>query len=130
MLHWQRLAEARAILHRIRVRDLYKSVDFKVFPWHCKGELKKVFTPEAVVAAFKKLYRECKVLKDASPHLSELAHVAEEDADALGPEHVIIDHAPRHHGMQDRNPLDFVKFYSKHNPNRELILSDQCRTHH
>ncbi|KAH9887730.1 HD-domain/PDEase-like protein [Cubamyces lactineus] len=113
-----RLAEAQAILHRIRVRDLYKSVDFKVFPWHCKAQLKKVFTPEAVVAAFKKLYRECKVLKDASPHLSELAHVAEEDADALGPEHVIIDQAPRHHGMQDRNPLDFVKFYSKHNPNQ------------
>ena len=82
------------------------------------------------MAAFKKLYRECKVLKDASPHLSELAHVAEEDADALGPEHVIIDHAPRHHGMQDRNPLDFVKFYSKHNPNRESILSYQCRTLH
>ncbi|KAI0333467.1 hypothetical protein GY45DRAFT_1352233 [Cubamyces sp. BRFM 1775] len=113
-----RLADAQAILHRIRVRDLYKSVDFKVFPWHCKAQLKKIFTPEAVVAAFKKLYRECKVLKDASPHLSELAHVAEEDADALGPEHVIIDQAPRHHGMQDRNPLDFVKFYSKHNPNQ------------
>ncbi|KAI8984880.1 HD-domain/PDEase-like protein [Trametes punicea] len=109
-----RLAEAQAILHRIRVRDLYRSVDFKVFPWHCMAKLKEVFTPESVVNGFKKLYR----LKHASPELKKLMEVNEEDANALGPEHVIIDLTARHHGMQDLNPLDYVKFYSKHNPNK------------
>ncbi|OSD01974.1 HD-domain/PDEase-like protein [Trametes coccinea BRFM310] len=115
-----RLAEAQAILHRVRVRDLYSSVDFKVFPWHCKSKLKEVFTPESVVNGFKRLYQQSKQ-RDASAELKELfKDVGEDDATALGPEHVIIDLTAMHHGMQDSNPLDFVKFYSKHNPNKGI----------
>ncbi|KAI0368467.1 HD-domain/PDEase-like protein [Pilatotrama ljubarskyi] len=113
-----RLAEAQAILHRIRVRDLYKAVDFKVFPWHCKDGLRETFTPQSVVNAFKRLYKGRKTLKHVSADISELDLVKEEDANALGPEHVIIEVTARHHGMGNLNPLGFVKFYSKHNPNK------------
>ncbi|KAI0666163.1 hypothetical protein C8Q78DRAFT_476791 [Trametes maxima] len=113
-----RLAEAQAILHRIRIRDLYKAVDFKVFPWHCKADLKDLFTPESVVNAFKDVYSRRDVLMHSSPDIAALQHVDEEDANALGPEHVIIEITPRHHGMGNMNPLNFVKFYSKHNPSK------------
>ncbi|CDO76374.1 hypothetical protein BN946_scf185011.g38 [Trametes cinnabarina] len=118
-----RLAEAQAIMHRIRVRDLYSSVDFKVFPWHCKSKLKEVFTPERVVNGFRRLYEQSK-RTDASAKLKDLfKDVGEEDAMALGPEHVIIDLTAMHHGMQDLNPLDFVKFYSKHNPDKGITAN-------
>ncbi|KAI0640534.1 HD-domain/PDEase-like protein [Trametes meyenii] len=113
-----RLAEAQAILHRIRIRDLYKAVDFKVFPWHCKADLKDLFTPESVVNAFKDIYSRRDILMHSSPDIAALKHVDEEDANALSPEHVIIEITPRHHGMGNMNPLNFVKFYSKHNPNK------------
>ncbi|KAI0773622.1 hypothetical protein C8Q74DRAFT_1265659 [Fomes fomentarius] len=110
-----RLAPAQEILHRICVRDLYKSVDFKVFQWELKADLKKTFTPESVVKAFKDLYARRASL---SPEQAEsLEQVAPEDAAALSSEHVIIDLGERHHGMKNENPLDFMKFYSKHNPN-------------
>jgi hypothetical protein len=32
---------------------------------------------------------------------------------------VIVDHSPMHYGMKDKNPLDFIKFYSKRNFNSE-----------
>ncbi|KAI0637570.1 HD-domain/PDEase-like protein [Trametes polyzona] len=113
-----RLEEAQAILHRIRIRDLYKAVDWKIFPWHCKDALKKTFTPDAVVNAFKSLYDRRDALKHTSSDISELEHVKPEDASALGTEHVIIEVTARHHGMGNLNPLGFVKFYSKHNPNQ------------
>ncbi|KAI0829200.1 HD-domain/PDEase-like protein [Trametes gibbosa] len=113
-----RLAEAQAILRRIRVRDLYKMVDLKVFPWHCADTLKKTFTPESVVSAFKNLYGNRSALKHLSPDIHELDHVEEEDANALAPGHVIIEVTKLHHGMGNLNPLGFVKFYSKHNPKK------------
>ncbi|KAH9853312.1 HD-domain/PDEase-like protein [Lenzites betulinus] len=111
-----RLVEAQAILRRIRVRDLYKVVDYKVFPWHCADALKKSFTPESVVNAFKNLYHNRGTLKHLSDDIHELEHVEEDDANALAPEHVIIEVTKLHHGMGNLNPLGFVKFYSKHNP--------------
>lgn len=111
----QRLAPAQEILHRICVRDLYKSVDFKVFQWELKADLKETFTPESVVKAFRDLYARRASL--SAEQAESLEQVAPEDAAALSPEHVIIDLGERHHGMKNENPLDFMKFYSKHNPN-------------
>lgn len=95
-------------------------MDFKVFPWHCKKSLADTFTPDSVVAAFKKLYGQRGELKHESSDISELEHV-EEYANELSPDHVIIEVTGRHHGMGNLNPLGFVKFYSKHNPNSEGI---------
>ncbi|KAF7324433.1 hypothetical protein MVEN_02641100 [Mycena venus] len=38
------------------------------------------------------------------------------DLTELTPDSVIVDHTTLHYGMKDKNPLDFVKFYSKRNP--------------
>jgi len=35
----------------------------------------------------------------------------------LSAEDIIVDLSPMHYGMQEKNPLDFIKFYSKHRPN-------------
>lgn len=37
--------------------------------------------------------------------------------DSLEAKDVIVDFSSMHYGMKDKNPLDFVKFYSKRNPN-------------
>ncbi len=125
----QRLADAQAILHRIRVRDLYKCVDYKVFEWELKKQIRATFTAESVVKAFKDLYANRASL---APEQKEgLDNVKPEDAAELRAEHVIIDLTERHHGMKNENPLDYMKFYSKHNPNRKRFRSYQIhRTAH
>ncbi|OCH87676.1 HD-domain/PDEase-like protein [Obba rivulosa] len=104
----EELAPARQILHRINTRDLYKPVDFKVFPWDYKESCKSWFTPERIVTAAKAVA--------ASRVGSGEETVDPADVEALSPEHVIVDMSKMHYGMEDRNPLDFVKFYSKHHP--------------
>ncbi|RDX44748.1 HD-domain/PDEase-like protein [Lentinus brumalis] len=117
-----RLADAQAILHRIRVRDLYKCVDYKVFEWELKKQIRATFTAESVVKAFKDLYANRASL---APEQKEgLDNVKPEDAAELRAEHVIIDLTERHHGMKNENPLDYMKFYSKHNPNRGVHANE------
>ena len=106
----QELAEARAICERINRRDLYKAVDYKVFPWDQKQKCKDYFTPERIVQAAKNLKR-----LTAGDH-----DIDEESVKDLVSKHVIVDLAPMHYGMGDRNPLEKVKFYSKRNPNCEF----------
>jgi len=40
-----------------------------------------------------------------------------EDIGDLTPDKVIVTFSTMHYGMKDKNPLDFVKFYSKNRPN-------------
>ncbi|RPD54394.1 HD-domain/PDEase-like protein [Lentinus tigrinus ALCF2SS1-7] len=118
-----RLADAQAILHRIRVRDLYKAVDYKIFEWEHKAQIKTMFTAESVVKAFKELYANRASLVP-SEQKEGLDHVEPEDAADLRPDHVIIDLTERHHGMKNDNPLNYMKFYSKHNPNRGVHANE------
>lgn len=106
----QELEKARKICDRIASRDLYKSVDYKVFPWAHMSQCSDYFTPENIVQAAKNL----KVPDDD--------RVEDKIVAELGPEHVIVDLAPMHYGMGDKNPLDSVKFYSKRNPKCECHL--------
>ena len=69
----QRLEAAQAILNRVETRDLYKSVDLKVFHWDMKAKLKAAFTPESVVNAFKKLYQNRTMLSVADAEAVERA---------------------------------------------------------
>ncbi|KAI0075427.1 HD-domain/PDEase-like protein [Panus rudis PR-1116 ss-1] len=100
-----RLAEAQRIFERINTRDLYKAVDYKIFPWSYIASCKSYFTPDAIVAAAKKLNNNSE------------DDVGSSNIENLDAKHVIVDLSPMHYGMQDRNPLDNVKFYSKHKPN-------------
>ena len=100
----QELTEARELLDRIRTRDLYKLVDYKVFDWEYRELCEQHITPESVVSAA----RELKDFPRANnPEIVE----------TLSPKHVIVDLSPMHYGMKEKNPLDSIKFYSKHNPN-------------
>lgn len=94
--------EGQAILNRITSRDLYKTVDYKVFTWDWKGHLQRFFNPEAIVSAA----RSHKPEND-----DEMAALGE-----LSIHHVIIDEAVLHYGMGNSNPIDKVRFYSKRKP--------------
>lgn len=102
----QELKPARDILCRIHKRDLYRMVDWKVFPWAFQYDCRQIFTPERIVRA---------------AQADEREHAAGERAllDALRPEHVVVDISMMHYGMKDKNPLDTVSFYSKLNANSE-----------
>lgn len=97
----QELAKSRAIFDRIRTRDLYRIIDYKAFGYEHRERCRQLITPERIADAAKAL----------SPH--ENAPSAEE---------VIVDICPMHYGMQEKNPLDFINFYSKRKPNGELSI--------
>jgi hypothetical protein len=92
------------------VRDLYKCVDFKILGFHLKDVCKEHITPKSIVEA---------VRTWASTATHEGADILQANAASLQPSDVIIDISIPHYGMGEKNPMDSVKFYSKHSPNRE-----------
>jgi hypothetical protein len=104
-------------LNRITTRDLYKTVDYKVFAWEWIGYLRKFFNPEAIVAA----------AKSHNPKNDEERAALEE----LSTQHVIIDEAVLHYGMGKTNPIDMIRFYSKRKPHGPYSpFSQNELTHH
>lgn len=106
----QELEEARAIFDRIASRDLYKMVDMNIIAWADKDRYRDHFTPERIVQAAK------------AYAFSPSDKVKQEDLDALSAKDVIVDTAGMHYGMKDKNPLDYVKFYSKRDPNGAVVF--------
>lgn len=102
------LAEARAIFRRINHRDLYRLVDQNVFDWASRSTLEEAVTPELIVEAAKSL---------ADDSSSDVSEEDRELAKTLEVGHVIVDIGSLHYGMKERNPIDFIKFYSKDHPN-------------
>ncbi|KII96196.1 hypothetical protein PLICRDRAFT_151364 [Plicaturopsis crispa FD-325 SS-3] len=117
------LVTSQAIFERIRKRDLYKCVDYKVFPWTFRDLCRAEITPENIVAAAK--LRPSAVSSPTSisrtddeiDEIDEADDRAVDDIDQLSADHVIVDFATMHYGMYDKNPLDSIKFYSKHSLN-------------
>ncbi|EPQ59809.1 HD-domain/PDEase-like protein [Gloeophyllum trabeum ATCC 11539] len=114
------LKESQAIFDRIRTRDLYKCVDYKVFEWAYKDICEQHITPEKIVEAAKNLTNSPSTPR---PHSDvDIADSPRRDApfelDELTPGQVIVDLTKMHYGMKDKNPLDSIKFYSKNNPGR------------
>ena len=107
LLFCQELAQARVIFDRIRTRDLYKCVDFKVVDWPMRSLFKKHITAARIVEA-------CKALSVATMPADD------GDSSSLQESDIEVNFSPMHFGMKEKNPLDFVRFYSKHDPNRRL----------
>jgi hypothetical protein len=102
--HAQALAKSRQIIDRLRRRDLYRIVDFKAVPTPYRDAWASLLTVENIVAEAN--------LLGSDPDF-EL-----EDNVELNCEDVIVDFSVLHMGMKDKNPMERVRFYSKHNPNR------------
>jgi hypothetical protein len=136
----QELEASRALFRRIARRELYRLVDYVLISWESRESIKLTVTPEAIVAAAKRLFakstepddvlttvaagnskdrkdanesKDTKVAKDAK----DAKNVDPELLATLSPEHVIVDVSSMHYGMKDKNPLDYVKFYGKRNLN-------------
>jgi hypothetical protein len=50
--------------------------------------------------------------------------MVEQQEHVLSAKDIIVDLCQMHYGMQEKNPLDFINFYSKHNPNSKLAAID------
>ncbi|KAF8994577.1 hypothetical protein BDQ17DRAFT_1251557 [Cyathus striatus] len=98
------LAESRAIFERIRMRDLYRCVDYKVIDWPYRDYCKQNITAKRIVEEANKL--------PVTPPVDG------DDVEPLTEEDVIVDFSTMHYGMKEKNPLEFVSFYSKRNPNK------------
>lgn len=99
----QELEASRAIFKRLRRRDLYRQVDFKVFTWEERDHT-SLITATGIVALAHRLA--CS-LGGPIPD-PQLSGLTEDD--------VIVDVSRIHYGMQEKSPLDSIRFYSKMKP--------------
>ncbi|KAF8164734.1 hypothetical protein B0H34DRAFT_686383 [Crassisporium funariophilum] len=109
------LAEARAIFDRIDTRNLYKCVDYKAIAWPMRKIFRENVTPKRIVEAARALsvgHLTPTVEDSDASSVSSTSNVTLEISD------VIVDFATMHYGMKEKNPLDFVRFYSKRRPNQ------------
>ncbi|KAF8189702.1 hypothetical protein BJ912DRAFT_925872 [Pholiota molesta] len=104
------LARSRAVLKSMHRRKLYRHVEFKSIEWPMRDLFRQNITPARILAAVKDLLadREDKVPMDPTNSVSL------EESD------IIVDFSTRSYGMKEKNPVDFVRFYSKRNPNKSL----------
>lgn len=114
-----RLAESRAILDRVANRDLYRCVDWYVGKFEQFRSFKDRITPDVIVDEAKRKYLDRESLDNACP--------AREDVQSLSREHVIVDISVIHYGMKEKNPLDFVRFYSKFMTGGERLTLSVCQ---
>jgi deoxynucleoside triphosphate triphosphohydrolase SAMHD1 len=97
----QALAESRAIIVRLRRRQLYKQVDVKVLPGRFKELWEPHLTPENIAAEATRI-----------PLVEGI-----DGAQTLKPEDIIVDWSTLHMGLKEKDPMQYVKFYSKQQPN-------------
>jgi hypothetical protein len=91
----------------VRTRDLYKFVDGRVVEWERREVFRHSITSKRIVEEARRL---------AALDKTDI------DLTDLTPDTVIVDHSMIHYGMKEKNPLDFVKFYSKRNFNSESLF--------
>ncbi|KAF7291791.1 Glycoside hydrolase family 3 protein [Mycena chlorophos] len=99
------LKPARDLLDAIDIRNLYKQVDERFIEW---GEHRAYM--EGVTSA--------RIVEEALRIAEDEMDDSSLDVSELTPESVIVDMSILHYGKKEANPLDKVKFYSKHNPNQ------------
>lgn len=85
------------------MRDLYKCVDYKVFRWEDRDVCRAHITPERIAEAARSLN-------------------AILGGELITAEDVIVDLTTMHYGMQEKNPLHFINFYSKNMPNSKRVF--------
>lgn len=114
-----RLAESQSILERIASRDLYNCVDWYVGKFEKYERFKSHITPDSIVQAARHKFLNRMPQGAPCPDPGDVAN--------LRPEHVIVDFNMIHHGMKEKNPLDFIRFYSKRNIRGESSgIFDAC----
>jgi hypothetical protein len=91
----------------VRKRDLYRFVDQRIIEWELREVFDKRITRERIVEEARRL---------------AVQEGTDVDLTDLTPDSVIVDQNMMHYGMKEKNPLDFVKFYSKHHPNSEQLF--------
>lgn len=86
--------------------------------WENKALFEECVTPAKIVeAALSVSVPNTPILEEGgSPALSRSSSMASFTA-SLKEDDVIVDFSVLHFGQKEKNPLDSIKFYSKHSPN-------------
>jgi hypothetical protein len=87
-------------------------VDFKAVEWEHREHCRQYITPERIAEAARKI-----VAQSRFPALKSKSRRQGPHADDI-----IVDLCPMHYGMQEKNPMDFINFYSKQHPDSELPI--------
>lgn len=91
------LSKARNIMKRLRTRQLYKFVDEYLIPPELVNKVTKdMITPQEIIS-----------------HQHDNDHLVEDD--------IIVSPGKINYAMQDRNPVDSIRFFSKFNDNGKYI---------
>jgi hypothetical protein len=120
--------KAQSILERIQNRDLYRCVEYKVFDWEHHELLEGNITPDRIVEEAKLACSARAASGQPATGVDDNDDISPEDIGDLTPEKVIVSFATMHYGMKEKNPLDFVKFYSKNRPNGVSYALELFRT--
>ncbi|KAH8827314.1 hypothetical protein DL96DRAFT_1606256 [Flagelloscypha sp. PMI_526] len=122
-----RLLRAKELINRIQRRDLYKCVDYNYCEYSDLDACRKLVTPRNIVERAN-VFAQTESLPSipTSPTDLEERDSADELADEglaadLTEDMVTVDVVSLHHGMKEKDPLKFVDFYSKHNPNQACL---------
>ncbi|KAG8784818.1 hypothetical protein FRC15_002546 [Serendipita sp. 397] len=109
------LSIARELVFRLRTRSLYKCVDILYLHPDEEKQIKLLVTSERIA-------HEANRIRTQELKTLESSEVTTDD--------VIVDWTYVHFGMRDRNPIELVLFYGKHNPNkaRHARPEDYSRT--
>lgn len=94
------LAESRALLHRLRKRNLYKQADLKVLPSVYKELWGDRLTPQGIANASKSITDDLML--------------------PVSPEDIIVDWTFLHMGMKEQDPMKLVRFFQKQKPNGRI----------
>jgi|SRR5579863_6210888 len=112
------------MLERIQNRDLYRCVEYKAFDWEHRELLEENITAENIIAEAKLA---CPRRGSGPPAAGldleiddEDDEITLEDIDDLTSDKVIVSFSTMHYGMKEKNPLNYVKFYSKNWPDGML----------
>ena len=106
----QELEASRQLLKRIKHRQLYRCVDNKNIAFPFAKATEDYVTTERV---FNKIV----AIRDSPEYQKE----GEGNVSDLIIDDIIVDFSMMHYGMKQHNPVDFIKFYSKHNTSQSAL---------
>ncbi|PPQ93494.1 hypothetical protein CVT25_005235, partial [Psilocybe cyanescens] len=110
------LADARTIFERIHNRDRYECVSTKIIEWPLRNIFKEQISGPRIVEAARKLCFD-------EVHPSSLTTSGSKGIGSLENADVIVDFSTVHYGMKEKNPMDFVRFYSMEHPDSKDIIT-------
>lgn len=106
---------------------LYKCVDKKWVKWEERKTYRQLVTEQHILECAHEAYDQ---LPKGDRKEMDLAWAADGlSIDKLTVDDIVVEHCIMHYGMKEKNPLDFVKFYSKLKPDGGFMSGAHFLSH-